>query len=329
MTRIGIIGTGGIAHAHANGYDANTDQATVTTLCDIDPANMERMAKRYPDARKFTDWKELLASDVDAVSICLPHHLHQIAILDSAKAGKHVLIEKPLCTNWKDAEEIRTAVADTGITVMCAHNQLFDPAVERARKALDDGLVGDVWTIRTCDCFSMIRPEKTEWGWRGSMDTMGGGCLIDTGYHPSYMLMYLANAEPETVFAMIDKHSASGLDGEDSAEVLVRFKNGVRGTILTSWAFESPANMWQVHVTGSKGQLYGRGSDLYFKPLGFPEPAKMTLEKRNSFEAQIKDFIRCIESGDRPRHNQEDGIAVLRIILGAYESVKTGCAARF
>lgn len=328
MIEIGIIGTGGIAHAHAMGYEAAKDKCNVSALCDIDAEHLAKHAERFPNAKHYSDWEHML-SHVHAVSICLPHHLHAPCIAACANAGVHVLCEKPLCTSLSEAEVIRREVERSGITLMCAHNQLFDPAVERCRRALDEGMVGDVWTIRTVDCFSMIRPDKAEWGWRGEMDTMGGGCLIDTGYHPSYMLMYLANAEPETVLAMVDKHSASGLDGEDSAEVLVRFKNGVRGTILTSWAYEAPAGHWQVHVTGSKGQLYGRGSDLYFRPLGFAEPAKLTLEKRNSFEAQIRSFLECVQTGSRPRHNHEDGIAVLRIILGAYDSVKTGAVQRF
>ncbi len=324
MIRIGIIGTGGISHAHATGYLEAADQSAVTALCDINEANLDKVAAKFPSAKRYEDWNDLLAADVDAVSICLPHHLHCPAILDCAKAKKHVLVEKPLCISFDEAEQIRRAVADSGITIMCAHNQLFDPAVERAKAALDQGMVGEVWSLRTADCFSMIRPNKADWGWRGEMATMGGGCLIDTGYHPTYMLMYLANGEPASVTAMTDKHSASGLDGEDTAEVLVRFKNGVRGTIDTSWAHEVPYGHWQVHAIGSNGQLFGRGSDLYFKPLGFTEPAKLTLEKRNSFVAQTKHFLDCVKTGARPRHNHENGIAVLQIILGAYEAVKSG-----
>jgi predicted dehydrogenase len=328
MTRIGIVGTGGISHAHASGFLALPDRATVTALCDVDEANLNRMAARFPEAKRFSDWKELLASDVDAVVICLPHHLHRPCIVDCAEAGKHILCEKPLCTNLDDAEQIRAALRG-GVKLMCAHNQLFDPAVERARKALDDGLVGDVWALRTVDCVWLTEAMKGQWGWRGNKETMGGGCLIDTGYHPTYMLLYLANSTPKEVVGMTDKYYSPGLDGEDTAEVLVRFENGVRGSILTSWAHEVPHGYWQVHAIGNRGQLFGRRSELFVQPTGWSEPARIALPGRKAFQAQAEHFLDCIENDLRPRNDHEDGISVLQVILGAYNSVTTGKVQRY
>ena len=90
---------------------------------------------------------------VDAVDICLPHHLHKDAIVAAAEAGKHVLCEKPLCLTVAEADAVSKAVASSGITLMCAHNQLFLPAVAKAREMIQGGVLGKVYEARTTDSF--------------------------------------------------------------------------------------------------------------------------------------------------------------------------------
>lgn len=321
MIRVAIIGTGGIAAAHAAGFEQVQDKAQVVALCDTDRRRAENFKSRFPNAEVFIDWREMLRSvELDAVDICLPHHLHRDCIVDAAQAGKHILCEKPLCLNWQQANDIRQAVEQNRVTLMCAHNQLFDPAVQRARALVEEGWLGALWVVRTVDCFVLRRMTLAEWGWRGKRETMGGGCLIDTGYHPSYLMLYLSNSEPAAVCAMLSHHSANPLEGEDTAEVLIQFKNGVRGTILTSWAYEVPTGHWQFHFIGERGQLYGRGNILYLKPVGWSEAARLELPARNAFVEEIRHFVDCLLTGSRPIHTHEEGIAVLRIILGAYES---------
>src|SRR3954464_5178987 len=96
--RIGIIGGGSIAQSHLDGYLLARDNAEVTAIADIDPKAARQSARRAGGAKVFSNYQEMIASDlVDAVDICLPHHLHRDAILAAAAAGKHVLCEKPLC----------------------------------------------------------------------------------------------------------------------------------------------------------------------------------------------------------------------------------------
>ncbi len=323
--RIGLIGAGGIAGAHVGGYRRNTDTVRLSAVAD--PV-VESALKRAEgtDAAIYTDYREMLArADIDAVDICLPHHLHRDAIVAAARAGKHVLCEKPLCLTAEEAADVAAEVAASGITVMCAHNQLFLPAVAAAKALLDDGVLGEIYDVRTTDSFfSDFTPESM--GWRASAKTSGGGELIDTGYHPAYLLIYLAGGTPVKATAMLSTHRLAFMEGEDSAQVLVRFDNGVVGSISTSWAAEPAANTERFSVIGELGSLHSDGTRLSYTVRG-AEPVTLEFEPVHEFAEEIAHFANCLLTGTRPIHTHKEGIEVLGIILAAYESAREGTVA--
>jgi predicted dehydrogenase len=325
MIRIGMIGCGGIARVHMAGFAAMPNRARITAVCDTDEERTAAAVALVGDAHVWRDFEDLVRNeDVDAVDICLPHHLHAPAIIAAAQAGKHVLCEKPLCTTLEEAAAVRDAVSSSGITLMCAHNQLFEPAISPARKLLQEGALGTVYMARTSDCFQADR-TALQWGWRRELRTAGGGELIDTGYHPTYTMIYmmsLAGQRPVEVTSLLGRHRQLVLEGEDTAHVLVRFSGGAIGQILTSWAFDLPHGSYSFHLVGELGQLYGRKHTLYFQPRG-GELQTFTADEVNSYHVQLPHFVDSIEQRSRPIHNQEDGIDVLNLILKAYESETT------
>lgn len=322
--RIGLIGAGGIAGAHLAGYAAIPDRVQVTAIADAVP---ETLAQRVEEtgARAYTDFTELVNDpEVDAVDICLPHHLHKAAIVAAAKAGKHILCEKPLCLTAEEAAEVRAAVDAAGVTLMCAHNQLFMPAVAKAKEVIDSGVLGDVYEVRTTDSFhNNFDPENM--GWRAHTATSGGGEFIDTGYHPTYLLMHLSGGRPVKAFAMMSTHRLTFMEGEDSAQVLVRFDNGSVGQLVTSWAYDAAPGTDRFSVVGEKGSLSSDGTTLRVKVRGEEEQVFDHADV-NTFAAEIADFVDCLETGRRPLNTEAEGIAVLGIILAAYESARTGTA---
>jgi predicted dehydrogenase len=322
--KIGLIGCGAIAEPHVNGYLKVRDEARITAVCDVVEANARRRADQAGGAQIFGSIEDLLTEgDVDAVDICLPHHLHKDAIVAAANAGKHILCEKPLCLSLEEGEAVKKAVSENGVTLMCAHNQLFTPAIKLARKLLDEGTLGKIYEIRTVDSFYNRSSPETA-GWRAHRQYIGGGELIDTGYHPSYMLLYLAGSRPIEVTAMVSRHHLHFMDGEDSAQVLVRFENGAVGNIVTSWAYELTENADRFVVYTEKGYLHSNGVDLHYKVRGSNPPEIHTIKggNVNTFQAEIADFITCLREGRRPVHNEDDGIDVLKVILGAYRSAE-------
>ncbi|MFF1572196.1 Gfo/Idh/MocA family protein [Leifsonia sp. NPDC058292] len=319
--RIGLIGAGGIAGAHVAGYLRNPE--TVTFAAVADPVR-ENAEKRAGDtgAAIYADYREMLAdADIDAVDICLPHHLHKDAIVAAARAGKHILCEKPLCLTPDEAREVSAVVEETGVTLMCAHNQLFLPAVAKAKELIESGTIGRVYEVRTTDSF-FNDFDLESMGWRAHAATSGGGELIDTGYHPTYLLLHLAGGSPVEVTAMLATHRLTFMEGEDSATVLVRFDNGVIGTIVTSWAYEAADSTERFSAVGELGSLTSDGTTLSYHVRG-EEPVVLELEPVHEFGAEIEHFARSVLDGTRPLHTEKEGVEVLGIILGAYESART------
>lgn len=307
--------------AHVPGLKAVADRAIVTAACDVNvDAAKRRASETNPDAAIYSDWKQMLRDDVvDAVDCALPHHLHRDAIVDAAEAGKHILTEKPLCTTLEEAKDIEAAVKANGVVLACAHNQMFEPAPRTARQWIREGKLGRLFSLRTVDCFYAGGGKPVDWGWRGKVETCGGGCAIDTGYHPTYMLISLANSEPVEVVSFLANYNQPTLEGDDSAQTMVRFANGAVGTLQTSWGHPVPNGHWQIHAIGEKGQIYGRRNVLYFEPL-FGEPEKHELPEENGFVAEIKHFVDCIETGATPEQGLYEGVTVLKVILAGYQS---------
>jgi predicted dehydrogenase len=193
--------------------------------------------------------------------------------------------------------------------------------------------------IQSIDCFinqRSLSQDKSTWGkpaefaaagWRSDPAKIGGGELIDTGYHPTYRLLFLAGARPSEVTAMLYTYRLT-LEREDTANVLVKFENGVIGQILTSWAMTGPGPGRTIFtVTGEQGQLWAEPDKLYYQPNGFSAPSVLDFSGRmptSTFAAEIAHFVDAIEGGFEPLHSVAEATEVLRIILAAYRSAAEG-----
>lgn len=320
--RIGLIGAGGIAGAHVAGYRRNPETVVFAAIADPVAENAEKRRGDDPDVRVYADYREMIAAGgLDAVDICLPHHLHAEAVIAAADAGLHVLCEKPLCLTLDEAAVITEAVERNGVTVMCAHNQLFLPAVAAAKQLVESGALGRVYEVRTTDSFYNDFTIESM-GWRAHAATAGGGELIDTGYHPLYLLQHLAGGTPVEVGAMLSRHRLAFMEGEDSAQVLVRYDNGVVGHVTTSWAYQPAVGTEKFSLVGEKGSLSSDGTTLVSWVRG-EESATVAFEPVHEFAAEVAHFADCLREGRRPIQTHVEGIDVLGVILAAYESAET------
>jgi predicted dehydrogenase len=319
--KVGLIGGGGIVDAHIRGYRAYADAIGVTAVADVIDETARRRATEL-GAAAYTDFRKMiLEADLDAVDICLPHHLHAEAIVSAAQAGKHILCEKPLCLTVEQANQVQQAVTTAGVTLMCAHNQLFLPAVSTAKQLLDQGILGTVYEVRITDSFyNDFNPQNM--GWRATAATSGGGELMDTGYHPTYLMLHLAGGSPVEATALLSRHRLRFMDSEDSAQVLVRFDNGIVGHLVTSWAYDPPPGTERFSVVGERGSLHSDWTSLTVTLRGSGSQTD-DFEAVDSFVSEIGHFADCLRSGTRPLHTEREGIDVLCIILAAYEGARS------
>jgi predicted dehydrogenase len=320
-TKVGLLGGGGIVDAHIRGYRAYADDIEVIAVADVADETARRRAADL-GAAAYTDYRQMIVeTEIDAVDICLPHHLHAEAIIAAAQAGKHILCEKPLCLTVEEADLVERVVKATGVTLMCAHNQLYLPAVAKAKQLLDDGALGTVYEVRTTDSFyNDFHPENM--GWRASVVTSGGGELMDTGYHPTYLMLYFAGGSPIEATALLSRHRLSFMEGEDSAQMLVRFDNGVVGQLVTSWAYDPPPGTERFSIVGEAGSLLSDGMSVTFTKRGSSSEI-YEFSAVDSYALEIGHFADCLRSGTRPLHTEKEGVEVLCLILAAYEGART------
>src|SRR5262245_38085679 len=205
---------------HARAWPNNAPRGRIVAVADAAAPRARHLVDRFTggQARAYPDLEALLADpEVDAVDICLPHHLHCGAIVRAAAAGKAILCEKPLCTTVEDAATIRDALHATGVPFMGAHNQLFQPSLIEARRLIEDGLLGRPYVYRSIEASQNhgfrtghvpveLGEGENSWAWRTDPSRMGGGEVLDTGWHATYRLLALASADrPIEVTAMMER----------------------------------------------------------------------------------------------------------------------------
>ncbi len=319
MLNIAIIGCGGIAKVHARAYSNLRDRAKVIAVADIDYTAAKELAG-ITGAEPVTNYRELLSrADVDAVDICLPHHLHKQVIIESLRAEKHAMCEKPMCLTTQEADEILAAIKDSKRMFMPAHNQVFTRGVQEAKGLLNAGELGRVLFVSTQDCF--VNSGIT--GWRTKKAQLGGGELIDTGYHPTYLLNFLSGSRPRTVYALGARHRIR-MEGEDTAFIALGFEDGSLGSIHSSWAYENPNFAPLFSVVCESGQLTGGQNNLAVKNISGETRTRAWPSNGDSFRSEIEHFIDCVETNAIPLQTAEDGKRALSVIQAAYRSIELG-----
>jgi predicted dehydrogenase len=321
---------------HARAWRANAPRGEVAAIVDVSPERSRFLAAKTGDERiaTYPDLATMLAeAEIDAVDICLPHHLHAEAIVAAARAGKAILCEKPLCTTMDEAVAIRDALAATDVVFMMAHNQLFQPSLIEARRLLAAGALGRPFLFRSIETFQMrgfdpgrvpheLGGGESPWVWRADPRRMGGGEVLDTGWHATYRLLALAGERPVAVTAMMERFAVKQLTTEDTGVLLVRFASGAIGEILTSWAF-SPAGDLHFEVGAEHGSLAGGRSRLVHQLHGWSEPAlfaTFTHEHAQTFASEVSHFLDVVQHGVESQASFAHAARALQLTLAAYRS---------
>lgn len=174
-TRVVLIGAGFIADIHAESYHRFVPDAELVGVYSRSEQRARAFAHKHGIARCFTDLEETLAqADCDVADICLPNHLHARITIAAAKAGKHVIIEKPLCLTLEEADGMIAACKAHNRKLMYAEELCFAPKYERVRQLVREGAIGSIYYMRQCEKHSGPHSD-----WFYDLDQSGGGALMD------------------------------------------------------------------------------------------------------------------------------------------------------
>jgi predicted dehydrogenase len=264
-------------------------------------------------------WEAAVASpDVDAVDICTPNRLHHDVAVAAARAGKHVLVEKPMACTVSDADAMIAAAETAGVVLMPAHNVRFAKPFWAARLAVADGLVGDVVGVRSAFGHGGPKGWAPDSTWFFEPAESGGGALIDLGIHAADALRSVLADEVTDVGALIFGEPGQN---ELAGQLLLRFAGGAVGSLHASWAAR-PGPDHQLTIFGTDGTLHlDSATPLTFRPAS-GEPRKVDLPDRPP--DLFAEFVAACTGGPVPSVTATDARQALAIICGAYESARTG-----
>jgi myo-inositol 2-dehydrogenase / D-chiro-inositol 1-dehydrogenase len=337
-TKVAVLGAGFIADIHLESFARFVPDAQITAVFSRTAEHAQRVATHWGIPQWFTDVDELIAkADCEVVDICLPNFLHHRTAVAAARAGKHVIIEKPLCMTLEEADDMIAVCREHGRKLMYAEELCFAPKYERVRHLAKEGAVGDIYMLKQLEKHS---GPHTDWFW--NVDQSGGGVLMDMGCHAFGWFRWMLGGNPvvKSVWATMDtvRHKAR-TRGEDNTVCIVEFENGVIGLAEDSWA--KPGGMDdRIEVYGSKGvsfaDLFRGNSASTYSEEGYSYAAEKAGSTQGwtftvfeevfnqGYPRELQHFIQCVREDKPPLVAGEDGRAVLEIIYAAYASARSG-----
>jgi len=315
--RIGIIGCGGISRAHARGYQNLTDLFQVTATCDVVESNAIERGQQLGAKNIYTDYKKMLKeADIDAVDICLPHDIHAEVAISALESGKHVIVEKPIATTLAKADDMVSTANKTGLTLMVALNERYDPVHQHIKKMIDDGTLGELLCIRIDHNQNVIMPEGH---WIRSRQRLGGGVLIGSGIHRVDLLRWFGGEVKKVANFWVKQPER--MEGEIAVVMNALFESGCIGEVTALWAVRKAPWYEGVWVYGTNGSVYRINGLFWDSPDGY---VKVDVPEADSFTEELRHFGHCIVNGQKPLTNGEEAKRSLEVVLAAYRSAETG-----
>ena len=321
--RIGIVGMGFIADWHWKGFSQNPD-ASITGMCHMffgDEAQqadeMKLLKVRCADLgiKAYESFETMVADpEIDALIIGSINPYHYPQIKAAIEKGKHIMVEKPVVTDFDQLEEIRKLSEEKGVKIFPAHNFVYREAVRKAREIIEAGKLGQI--IHSSFIVTHTISEAHSNGWRAIKALGTGGTLIDSGHHLIYQALYLLG-KPAKLQGFKSKMVLKNMECEDIAQVSLLYPDGSMVVIMQSWTSDHGGMINGIRIFGTEGSLVIT-NDLYFNDQ------KMNLEADylNSFVNQAKAFSDYMLKDIPPVSGIDDVRDTLKITFGAYESAE-------
>ena len=330
-TKVGaaIVGLGWPGIQHLKGYIADP-RSEVIAVCDLDKGHAQEVATEYKIPRVYTDHLEMLENgDIDAVSVCLPNFLHAPISIGALNAGKHVLCEKPPARSAQEAKAMADAAAENDKTLMYALVQRFDGSTQTLKQLVREGELGEIYFGKAGYVRRRGVPVGRE-GWFVDKERSGGGALIDIGVHALDCVWWLMNS-PRPVEVMGTSYSHFEhlvpddvkYDVDDATFAQIRFENGATIVLETTWALNLPGDNY-IKIAGTKAGASLSPFTLYTEEEGQELDKSLDAPSINGFDEEVKHFVGCIVDGKVPISSAEQGIMLMQMLDGIYESAEKG-----
>jgi predicted dehydrogenase len=334
---VAVIGTGGIANAHAEALSTFPDQIRLAAAVDLEPDRASAFAERWQVSRTAASLPEALtAGDIDTVVICTPPASHAPLAIEALEAGVNVVIEKPPTLSLREFHELTEAEARSAGTVSCIFQHRFGPGTDRLHRLQRRGALGRP-LIAVCDTLWFRDQAYFDVPWRGQWDIEGGGPTMGHGIHQFDLLLDLWG--PWTEMTAYAGKLARRTNTEDVSCAIVRFESGALATItnsLVSARQRSYIRLDYERMTVELDHLYGYTSDNWTFTSAPGSTADDLDDLRtpsgdgaaSSHRSQYAAWLRARAEGAAPPVTLADCRPTMELIAALYESAITGRAVR-
>jgi predicted dehydrogenase len=341
-TGFGIIGCGMIANFHARAI-GDIRGANIAACFDMFPAAADRFAEQQ-ECTAYHDLDAMLADPaVDVVTICTPSGAHMEPAIAAARAGKHVIVEKPLEVTLKRCDKIIDACNKAGVTLATIFPSRFHESSQLLKRAVDRGRFGHLTIGDAYVKWYRTQEYYDSGAWRGTWALDGGGALMNQAIHSVDLLIWLMGPVAE-----ITAHTATlahqRIEVEDVAMATLRFENGAIGVIeATTAAF--PGALKRIELHGSEGSAVLEEEDITTWEFAKKTKADQALLERmagrtqtgggaadpaaigyHGHTAMFKDVLKAIKNGTKPLIDGPEGRRSVEVILAVYKAADAGRA---
>lgn len=332
--RFGIIGCGGIGGFHAS-LMHDMDLVTLVAVSDIIPDHAEKLGTQYG-----VDWYDnnealLARTDIDAVSICTPSGLHAELGMQAARAGKHVLSEKPMDVYVEQIDALVATCAAAGVKLGGIFQNRYPRALQQVKKAIEDGWLGDIVFASASTLWYRAQAYYDSSDWRGTW-ALDAGCLSNQAIHMIDRLVWLTDMQPEVLSAYCPTLTRN-MEAEDLGVALLKFPNGAGG-VVQGTTLANPGLTEGVTVCGTKGSVVTEGNRVtFFAAEGAPE-GLVEVERPGgesgagdpaaawggAHVANITEFARAILEGREPIVSGAEARKAVQLLNDIYRVAQVG-----
>ena len=335
----GVIGAGGIADRRTLPGMMVSQHCELIALMEVDETLASALAEKYHAKRYYTSVDALLQdSEIEAVYIASPVKFHKEQVIAAAKAGKHVLCEKPIAVQLPDSEAAFAACEAQGVLSAAGFMMRYHSLHRKMRELIASGKLGQIVSCRAqMNCWFPDIPGN----WRQQLRSTGGGALMDMGIHCIDLLEYILDNRCQSVMAMCDTKTFQ-YDIEDSANVLLKFQNGAVAYVDTNYNIPDDAVTCRLEIMGTKGSMIaentisqaesGTLSCRFIDQSGYnalqnrteTEVAEYLPTEGNLYAKELDSFSLSILENTPAEVPMADAIHVQKVIETAYASSKEG-----
>ena len=330
--RLALVGCGRISKNHFEAL-RRVEGLTLTAVCDIVPERAETAAAQE-GVDAFTSYEELLSrADCNVVAICTPSGLHAAQGALAARAGKHVITEKPMAITLGQADELVKACDDAGVFLFVVKQNRLNPPIQLVRRAIDKGRFGRIYLANTTVRWQRPQEYYDAAPWRGTWE-FDGGAIMNQASHYVDLIQWLVGPV-ESVMAKTATQ-ARRIEAEDSGVALLRFRSGALGVIEVN-VLTYPRNLeGSITILGEKGSVKIGGTAVnrveHWLFADYDDDDKL-VESANTnppnvygfgHEGYYRNVLAVLRGEAQPQTDGRAGRKSLELILGIYESAKIG-----